>query len=799
MLSVQKVQVKNCYHCGDECYGEPIRFNEKDFCCEGCKLVFELLDENNLCSYYSLNEKSGNKIKAPSRGRFFFLEDETVTKHLYRFRDNDTTVVQFSIPRIHCSSCIYLLERLHSLNNGVMKSEVNFLKKEVTINFKHRVTSLREVVELMVRLGYEPELNMNALEGKANIKLSRKLIYQIGLTGFAFGNIMLLSFPEYLAGENGLSASWKNIFGYLNLALAIPVAVYGAQDYFVNAFKGLREKYFNIDLPIALGILAMMVRSSYEILSHTGAGYFDSMSGLIFFLLLGRYFQNKTYETLSFERDYKSYFPLAVQLKSKEGEISIAVSKLKPTDKIIIHSEEVIPADAILLSPHASIDFSFVTGESAPVLKMKGDTIYAGGRQKGSAIELEVSQTVSQSYLTRLWNNDAFTKKKNETISRLADTISKYFTIVIILIAVTAFLYWYPKNIKTAMQALTAVLIIACPCALAITVPFTMGHVVRFLGRIGFYVKNTAVIETLANCDTIVFDKTGTLSLQDESDLNFVGDVLTSNQKSMIASLAYQSSHPLSRTMYESLKNFGLKKVRDFVETPGKGIEGLIEGKKIKLGSATFVAAENRNLINNQTVFIQIENEVLGYLSFKQAYRKGLSGLMKNLRNRFSLFLLSGDNDGDKKFLSEFYQADEMYFNQSPSEKLQFIKQLKDQGKKVVMAGDGLNDAGALQQADAGISITDKITQFTPASDVIMDGKIVDRLPEVLKFTRSGLNIIKGIFIVSLAYNIIGISFAVQGTLSPLVAAILMPLSAFTVIILSYIFVYIIARKQKFI
>ena len=798
MIPVQKVEAKICYHCGDKCFGDPIHLKDKDFCCEGCKLVFELLDDNNLCSYYSLNEKSGVKVKASSNGRFAFLDDNSVASHLYRFKDNKNAVVQFSIPGIHCSSCIYLLERLHTLNKGVMKSEVNFLKKEVTINFKHQETSLREVVELMVRLGYEPELSMDALENKGKRTTSRRLIYQIGLTGFAFGNIMLLSFPEYLAGENDLSSVWKSLFGYLNLILALPVVVYGAQDYFVNAYKGLREKYFNIDLPIALGILAMLSRSSFEIITHTGAGYFDSMCGLIFFLLLGRFFQNKTYETLSFERDYKSYFPLAVQLKGKDGNNSIAVSKLKPTDKIIIHSEEVIPADAILLSPHASIDYSFVTGESLPVLKKKGDSIYAGGRQKGSAIELEVSQTVSQSYLTRLWNNDAFTKKKGENISRLADTISKYFTIVIILIAVTSFVYWYPQNIKTAIQALTAVLIIACPCALAITVPFTMGHVVRYLGRTGFYVKNTAVIETLAKCDSIVFDKTGTLSLQDESDLNFVGDELTTDQKSIIASLTYQSSHPLSRTMYESLKNFGVKKVRDFVETPGNGITGIVEGKKVMLGSAAFVGAEKRILINNQTVFVKIENEVHGYFSFKQLYRKGLSELMNRLRNRFSLFLLSGDNDADKKFLSEFYSQDEMKFNQSPADKLNFIEYLQKQGKKVVMAGDGLNDAGALQQADAGISITDKITHFTPASDVIMDGKIVERLPEILRFTRSGLKIIKVIFIISLIYNVIGISFAVQGALSPLVAAILMPVSAFTVIILSYVFVYIIAKRQKF-
>lgn len=786
-----------CYHCGDDCLNEPLVFAEKNFCCDGCRLVYELLEENNLCSYYSLEKQAGNKVSTPANGRFSFLDDETVAKQLLRFQDEKISIVQLTIPKMHCSSCIYLLERLHQLNNGILKSEVNFLKKEVIITFEKNKASLRQVFELLVRIGYEPELNLDSFEGKQTKRLSRKLINQIGITGFCFGNIMMLSFSEYLAGKGNVDPMLAKVFSFLNLVIAIPVIAYGAQDYFINAWKGVRDKYFNIDFPIALGILAMFIRSSYEIISQTGVGYFDSMAGLVFFLLLGKYFQNKTYDTLSFERDYKAYFPMAVQLKVRGAEQSVAVSQLKSGDNIIIHNEEIIPADATLQSAHASIDYSFVTGESVPVLKRKGDTIYAGGRQKGSAIELEVLKTVSQSYLTRLWNNDAFQKKKAESISKLADSISKYFTIVILVIATATFVYWYPRNISIAIQAATSILIIACPCALAITVPFTLGNVSRYLGRVGFYVKNTAVIETLSKCNTLVFDKTGTLTLQDESEVNFIGDELTDQQINLIASVAYQSAHPLSRKIYEQLKFVNRSRVFDFTEIPGRGIEGTVTGKKIKLGSAEFVGVERRETINQQTVFVKIDDTVFGYFSFKQVYRNGFEKMMKSLRKSFSLFLLSGDNDGEKKSLANQFQQTEMQFNQSPESKLNFIKQLQTQNKKVVMIGDGLNDAGALQQAEVGISVTDKITQFTPASDVIMDGKIFNQLHPVLNYVKSGMKIIRIIFIVSLLYNVIGISFAVQGKLSPMVAAILMPVSALTVISLSYILTKWYAKNMQ--
>ena len=271
------------------------------------------------------------------------------------------------------------------------------------------------------------------------------------------------------------------------------------------------------------------------------------MTGLVFFLLIGKVFQEKTYSYLNFERSYKSYFPLAVHVKNGENEISVPVSKLKVGDRILIRKNEIIPADSILFKGNGSIDYSFVTGESKPVQKVLGELIYAGGRQLDNVIELEVVKEVSQSYLTQLWNNDTFLKKSESNFENFTNKVGKYFTLVILLIAFIATAYWMQYGTGTALNVLTAVLIVACPCALALSIPFTMGNSIRIFGRNKFYLKNISVIEKLSGIKTIVFDKTGTITETGKANIKFIGPELNPFQQEIINSLVRNSTHPLSR------------------------------------------------------------------------------------------------------------------------------------------------------------------------------------------------------------------------------------------------------------
>jgi Cu+-exporting ATPase len=796
----------SCFHCGDKCQDERISFDSHVFCCEGCRLVYEILTENNLKTYYKFNSSPGIKtVNEDSSGRFDFLDDPSVRSGLLNFTDGQTAIVSLYIPQMHCSSCIWLLENLNTLIPAVIRSRVDFIRRTATITFQESKISLKELVQVLSKIGYEPHLDMADLEGKSVKNAAKATTFRIGIAGFVFGNIMLFSFPEYFSLSGYSDPGFNKVFSYLNLSLSIPVLVYCSAPFFRSAAKSLRQKFLNIDVPIALGIAVMFIRSFIEIVSDSGPGYLDTMAGLVFFMLVGRAFQDKTYKTISFERDYKSFFPIAVMSKQqgKGDERSLPVSKLEIDDHIIIRNKELIPADGILLKGRARIDFSFVTGESALHEKKAGDLIYAGGRQIGEAIELRITKKVSQSYLTELWNQDSLKNPQEQaSFQTLVNRISHYFTVAIILIATAGWAYWFFRgDLPKAWNAFTAVLIIACPCALAISSPFTLGNIIRVFGRRKFYLKNVNVIEKLADINTIVFDKTGTLTHRESASVSFEGKELSVQEESVIATLAHHSSHPLSRMLYSALENKSEAVVNNFREVTGSGLEGEVSGIRIRIGSGKFTGEnEGDGQANTSRIYVTFDGQLRGYFKIGNTYRPGLEQLIASLKTKgFALEVLSGDNEGEKEQLKRIFGNGVVFrFNQSPMNKLNAIKNLQEEGRKVLMVGDGLNDAGALKQSDAGISVSDDINNFSPASDAILSADNLSRLDRFLALCRISHKVILASFAISLIYNLAGLYYALQGTLSPVIAAILMPLSSVTIIVFTTGITNLIAGRKVY-
>ncbi len=786
-----------CYHCGENC-DDSVYLEEKQFCCDGCKLVYEILNENNLCKYYDISKTPGINAKGKFIAeKFAYLDDEKVKHKLISFTNGKQSRVTFFLPQMHCSSCIWLLENLYKINSSVISSQVNFPKKEVSVFYNESEITLREIVELLAFVGYEPQINLSDLETKKGGNYNRNQIYKIGLAGFCFGNIMMLSLPEYFSGGQFYDTSLKYLFTYIILFLSIPIFLYSASDFFISAWKGFQQKIINIDAPIALAILITFTRSFYEIVSGTGAGYMDSMSGIVFFMLLGRYFQNRTYDALSFERDYKSYFPVSVTLiKNGESKV-IPVLNIKVGDRISIRNNELIPTDAILFKGEANIDYSFVTGESALIRKVLGEIVYAGGKQVGSAIELEVIKEVSQSYLTELWNNDTFKKIENNNDSFI-HKVSKYFTFLLFALAIGGFLFWVNTDFYRALNALTAVLIVACPCALLLSSTFTNGNILRIYGRNRFFLKNADIIEKLKNIDTIVFDKTGTITQNNKSIVNYDGKYLDLEHLKLVRSLVIQSTHPLSNSILGYLPFSDIFSVNNFKEYPGKGIEAEINGFFLKLGSYSFILDEGiTNKIENfaSCVYLKIDNIYFGNFTIRNQYRIGLKKLVKSLESNYSMAILSGDNDAEEKTLREIFNENtSFYFKQSPSDKLNYIKALQFKNHKVAMIGDGLNDAGALKQSDIGISVSDNLNNFSPACDVILDSLKFNDLKTFIEFAHTGQKVIIASFVISLLYNFIGLWYAVSGELSPVIAAILMPISSISIVLFTTITSSIIAK-----
>jgi len=794
MLAATVKTDSQCYHCGNENPATTYTFDDKAFCCIGCQSVYQVLSAGNLCDYYAYNDNPGQTQKV-SEQQFAYLDEELIIKDLVDYRDENIIKITFYIPAIHCSSCIWLLEHLYKLNSGIVHSRIDFLKKQVIVTFKQQEVSLRKVVETLVSIGYEPLISLQDIVKEKQGSVNRGLIKKIAVAGLCMGNVMLFSFPEYL-GLSAFEQNYKVLFGWLNLAFAIPAVFYSGRDFFTSAYSGLKNKTINLDAPLALIIAVLLLRTVFEICTQTGPGFSDTLTGLIFLLLIGRWVKQRSYYHLSFERDYRSYFPVAVTVLNKGIEKATAISELQIGHRILLRNNEIIPADSILMQSEAFFDFSFVTGESAPVKKVAGEIVYAGGRLSGQATELEIIKPVSQSYLTNLWNNETFTQAQPS--KNFNDTIAKYFSVVSLAIAIAAAAYWLTQhNTGKAWDSFTAVLIVACPCVLSLSTPFTLSAVLGIFDRNKFYLKNTDVVEKLAAVDTIVFDKTGTITQAESSGISFSGK-LTEYEKKLIASLARNSAHPLSLELVKWINSDIFYPVSEYSEIPGNGIFGKVDDITVRLGSSIFVNNSGKINQDSSGVYVEINGEYKGHFNIGQHWREGLNTLFHSLKRKTGMHLLSGDTETDRQSLySIFPSPQQMHFKQSPQNKLDYIKQLQAKGKRVMMLGDGLNDAGALKQSDLGIAITDNINNFSPACDAILQGENLGRLPRFRMMAKRAMLTVKLSFVISASYNLLGIYFAVQGLLSPLIAAILMPLSTITIIAFTSACIRFFSAKLK--
>jgi P-type Cu+ transporter len=789
---------KKCYHCGSTT-GNFVKHDNKDFCCHGCVTVYEILRENKLYTYYNLEITPGVKADQEAHGSdYSYLEQDEIKNSVLDFYDGKIAKIRLYIPSIHCSSCIWLLENLHRINKGILYSSVNFTKKEVSISFDESIIHLPQLMQLLESIHYKPVIQQKKEQSKK--KSSSQLVIKLGIAGFAFGNVMLLSFPEYLSDSISHTDKYIQYFGWISLFLSLPVMVYSASDYFLSAWKNLGKKVISIDLPIAIGISTIFFRSVWELFGQYGSGYFDSLTGLVFFLLVGKWYQDKTYQALNFENEYTSYFPLGILRVTDRDSEMIPIRKIRIGDRIRVRNSEIIPADSILESENGTIDYSFITGESIPVEKHKGDKIFAGGRQMGSSITLVVEKNVETSYLAQLWKEHTNPEIQSTFFSATLDKVSKYFTITVLIISILSGLYWVLTDISLALIAFTSVLIVACPCALALSVPFTFGHTQSIFGRNELYLKHSSIVEELSGIDTIVFDKTGTLTDLNSFDVQFNQLDKTDRLLTEIKSLVRHSFHPLSQAIYQHIDIQNEIEVKDFQEVSGLGISGQIGHRVLKIGSAEFMGiSAPKQLDSASEVYVSVDGKSAGFISVRSHYRRNWEELLKSLVKNYEFHLLSGDNEKDKDNIAAITGSSaNLHFNQTPKDKMEYINALNNAGRKVLMVGDGLNDAGALKESDVGISVAEDIYQFSPASDAIIKASALPFLLRFLNFSKIAKRVVWLSFVFSFLYNIVGIYYAASGRLSPLIAAILMPLSSVTIVILTTSLTYLFGRRLNF-
>ncbi len=809
--SAPKKELESCYHCGDSCRIGTVRKDEKVFCCSGCAAVYDILKQGNLCTYYDLEDKPGTKqSQALDYDKFAFLDDDEVVQKMIQFKDQSQTHIKFYLPQIHCASCLWLLEHLPQLHNGIQAAEVDFIQKEVFVVFKQEEISLKKLVTLLSKIGYEPQLNKGTIDGGNQKKknYNSQNIKYLGVAGACFVAIMMLSLPEYISGGQLYSESLSVFFRWANLVLCLPAVLYSSYVFFQSAWTGLKHKVLNTDAPVALAIGITFARSIYEVTVLGESGYFDSLTGLIFFMLLGRVLQQRTYRLINYERDFTSYFPIAVSKINKDKSIStVKLEDIKFADEVVVYPNDIIPIDGIVVKSKADIDYSFVTGESTPSSKETSDIVYAGGRVLNNKIVVYALKEASQSYLTHLWNKSNNEKIEKKTVKH-TDWVSHYFTWGILVIAAVTAAVWLFIEPSKALWAATAVLIISCPCALLLSETFTKGNILRNLSKIGLYVKNEDVLDQLSHTDHIIFDKTGTLTEAKNFNTFYKGKTLTDFERNCIYSAVSQSKHPYSQAIATYLDEPEIAEKMMVKEIAGGGLEAHWDTHYLRIGSEEFVYGNaSKALRQNQSsneeakksaeAYVMIDMELVGIFNFKNHYRANIPETLKQLSATYELSVLSGDNDAEYDNLRAMLGSKvKLNFNQKPNDKRAYIHQLKTQGKNTLMVGDGLNDNGALQESDCGLIICEESNSFFPGGDALLDAASVAKLGHILAVTKKIKPIIYLTFGLSLIYNLTGLFFAVQGNLSPLIAAILMPASSITIILLTFGLSEWVSRKS---
>ena len=773
--------LKQCYHCGKKTTVAKSTEKKLFFCCTGCETVYRIIHANDLSTFYTYYPQKG--LTPKKEKNYGFLENETLWKDCIQFQDGTKIRAKLSIPSMHCSACIWILEHLSHIEPAILYSHVTFSKRSVSLIFDKSKTSMKDIATLLDKLGYPPDFSVGKQNETKQHKRNRSLWLKIGIAGFAFGNSMFLALPTYFEKSEPWLNELRPWFDVIMFALSIPVVFYAAQDYFIHSYKSISNKVWSLDIPIALGISVLFIKSTHAAFIAHELPYFDSLTGLVFFLLLGQYMQQSVYALADFERGYHSFFPVGVSiLNQDQTEQIVAVKDIKKNDCMLLRSEEIIPVDGIALSEDVHIDYSFVTGESAVVIKKKGEAVFAGGKIQKQISLIQASKPMDNSFLLQLWQEEVSKEHQQFEKASFGDRISRYFTPAILSISVLSGIGWLFIDAARAVEVVVAVLIVACPCALALSSPFILGNMVRYFGKLELLLKNNAAIEKIVATNHWVFDKTGTLSDATKTAVFFSENTpLSMDEKEVIKSMVYQSTHPMSKAVFRHLKNVPWNKSIAVKQEIGKGISAQIGKREYRIGSATFIGITDSQ-ISASGVYVAINDVFRGCFHVRQAFRPQLGVLFQNTPVQ-QLSILSGDSEKDKKILRPLVpKKTKMYFNQSPFDKVDYISLRQDLGEKILMVGDGLNDAGALIQSNAGIAVNDGTHMFTPKCDAIIAANRVVSLPVFWWGMKKSIRLVYVSFGFSLLYNCAGIGIAVVGWLNPIIAAILMPLSSMSVV-----------------
>ncbi len=812
-----------CFHCQlplpeKEIVNATIKGQERRFCCHGCKSVCETIFRAGLEGFYKRTPENGVLAPPPDLPKDIALYDLDAIQEEYVHELGESREIHLLVEGIHCAACVWLIEHTLKTVPGVIKAAVNLSAKRLLVQWDNSRLQLSEILQRLGQIGYsavpfDPEVAEGALQ-----RQNRNLLYRMAFAGFAMMNLLWVSVALYSGADRG---EFREMFHWIGFAIATPTLLYSGFPFFKGAWIGLRNLYLGMDLPIAIGATVTYLYSLYVTLSGDAIGevYYDTVVNFVFVILVGRFLEaiSKKQAVASTQRLLDLQPRVATVLR--EGEESVVpIRSVKPGETVLVKPGEKIAVDGVILEGLSSVDEAMLTGEFEPVTKAQGDHVSAGTINGHGMLKLQVEGVLKNTALGRIIRLVEEAQASKAPIQRVADRVVPWFVLLTLGLATLTFFWWQDSGFELALMAATSVLIITCPCAFGLATPMSIAVATGLGARNGILVKNGAVLETLSKINHFVFDKTGTLTEGRMSLFAIYSEAgcwmpsapnikpaapLPSEIRRLfeyIAPAEQYSEHPVAEAIIDCVTASGVgvdaKEVKEFTNRPGFGIKAEVKGKRVLAGTSAWLDQHQvqRNERLNQRVAeldeqgigslrCAIDGQEVAVIGIEDQIRADAPMLVHALkRDGIKLTLLSGDRQRTAETVAERLGGMQVIAEVLPEDKDQIIADLQQQGGRVAMVGDGVNDAPALVRADVGISLGSGTDVSIASSDIVLMSDELAKVRLAAALSRRTLRTIRQNIAISIVYNLIMVPLAVSAMITPLVAAIAMPISSLLVI-----------------
>lgn len=782
-----------CTHCGlDVPAGLVDDSATEQFCCAGCRTAFAIIHDHGLDLYYAIPDRERGPVRAS--GRTYEEFDHAAFHELYVRRGADGLArVDLYLEGVHCAACVWLVERVPLLVAGVARAELDVRRALARVEWDPSAVALSAIARALDAIGYTAHPFRGVKADAMRKREDRALLARIGIAGAIAGNVMLASLALYSGWFGGMEAEYSRFFRWISLALTGLTVLGPGRIFFRGGWGAVRARTLNMDVPIAIGLAAGFVRGTMNTVLDAGPVYFDAVATLTFLLLVGRYLQQRGQRAAADSAELlQSLAPATARVVGEDGPRLLPSEALLPGMLLEVRPGDTLAADGVVERGTSSLDRSLLTGESRPTAVAAGDTVYAGTVNLSAPIRVRVSDAGESSRLARLLRDVEEDSARRAPVVVLANRIAGWFVAVVLLLAVVTFGVWYGRDATRALDNAIALLVVTCPCALALATPLAVSVAIGRAARSGILVKGGSTLELLSRPGRLFLDKTGTITEARTALRHWEGPDWV---RRLVLALEADAVHPLAQGFRDAWPDEGVPEAGEMRHTMGGGVEGTVEGHHVVVGAPEFVRAR-AHLGGGMTappsdltpVLVAVDGAVVGVAGFGDPIRPDSAAAITALRQRgWRIAILSGDHPDVVAAVARELRLDprECAGGASPEEKRRIVAQAALEGP-VVMVGDGVNDAAAIAAASVGIGVHGGAEASLATADVHLAEPGLAPLVRLTDGAARAFRVIRRNVIFALGYNVIGVALAMTGRLDPLVAAILMPAASLTVVVASW-------------